>query len=334
MKKNTLAILGAGSWGTAVAIHIAQAGHRVLLWGRDAKAMQDMAKSGANTRYLPNNPFPPTLLPQTDLALVLKKADEVCIAVPSHAFLTLLESIHQPPKRGIAWITKGMDSTTHQLLTSLVKAKWGNDYPCAILSGPSFAKEVASGLPTALTLACDNAEYQKTILSYFQHSPMRIYLSDDLLGVQLCGIIKNVLAIACGMSDGLHFGTNSKAALMTRGLAEMRRLGIAMGAQESTFQGLAGLGDLVLTCTDDQSRNRRFGLAIGQGTPPNQALKAINQVVEGFYNANQVAYLSNQYSVHMPICESVLHVLEGHYSAKEAAIRLIETASLHSKESI
>ncbi|MCX7114945.1 MAG: NAD(P)-dependent glycerol-3-phosphate dehydrogenase [Gammaproteobacteria bacterium] len=332
MKAATFAILGAGSWGTAVAIHLAKAKHRVLLWGPTKDALLQMEKTRTNERYLPDIPFPTTLLPQPDLAACLKEADEVCIAAPSHAFHAVLDTLTTPPKHGLLWLTKGMDPDTHLLLSQLVKSKWGADFPCAMLSGPSFALEMARGLPTAVSLACDNPSYQKRLLPYFQHAALRVYLSQDLIGVQLCGVVKNVLAIACGMSDGLGFGANAKAALITRGLAEMRRLGLAMGAMEQTFIGLAGIGDLVLTCTDNQSRNRRFGLALGQGDSPHAALAKINQVVEGRHNAAQVVALAEQYHLSLPICEAVLQVLQDKQTPQEAATYLIHKTSANPYE--
>nr|MBA2652402.1 NAD(P)-dependent glycerol-3-phosphate dehydrogenase [Tatlockia sp.] len=196
-------------------------------------------------------------------------------------------------------------------------------YPIAIISGPSFASEVANFLPTALTLASNNLTYQKSIQTLLHRSNLRVYLSSDLIGVQLCGAVKNVLAIACGISDGLGFGANAKAALITRGLAEMTRLGIKMGAREETFMGLAGVGDLVLTCTDNQSRNRRFGLELGNGVDLVEAERKIGQVVEGKYNAAQIVKLAEQAQVEMPICTQVNALLEGQITPQQATINLM-----------
>jgi glycerol-3-phosphate dehydrogenase (NAD(P)+) len=319
------AILGAGSWGTAVAIHLATAGHRVLLWGRNSAQIREMCAKKENTRYLPNLPLPALITPTEDLQACLREAQEVCIAVPSHAFSELCDSM-PAPKMGLFWLTKGLDPKTNFPFSNLISKKYGEHYPCAVLSGPSFAKEVAIGLPTALTLASNQVAYQQRLMSYFHQSSMRIYTSQDMIGVQLCGAIKNVLAIACGISDGLNFGANAKAALITRGLVEMKRLGLIMGGAEQTFIGLAGLGDLVLTCTDNQSRNRRFGLALGQGSAPEQAILSIGQVVEGFQNASQVISLANQHQIEMPICQAVLDILHGKVTPKQAAIQLMQRA--------
>lgn len=320
--REKVAILGAGSWGTAVAIHLAHCGHSVLLWGHHPQHVQKMLTERMNSRYLPGIIFPPSLHPTEDLNQCLKESAHTIIAVPSHAFSTLLSQITITPE-GLTWLTKGIDPTTNKLLSQLVFERWNQAFPIAILSGPSFAKEVAQFLPTALTLASNEVNYQNAIQRLIHRNNVRIYASDDILGVQLCGAIKNVLAIACGISDGLGFGANTKAALITRGLAEMTRLGIQIGAQEETFKGLAGVGDLVLTCTDNQSRNRRFGLYLGEGLSVSEAEAEINQVVEGKYNANQVCAIAKQFKVEMPICFQVKAVLENSITPHQAAIELM-----------
>ena len=322
MKKSYIAILGAGSWGTAVAIHLANQGHHVKLWGRDPEHINDMCKTNSNERYLPNITFPPTLKPTAALEDCIEAQTYLIIAVPSHAFAHLIAQIKQPTS-GIAWLTKGIDPNTHELLSQLVAKQWGDHFPFAVISGPSFAREVAESLPTALVLAGNNPSYLQQMRSLFHHHPLRVYLTEDSIGVQLCGAVKNVLAIACGISDGLHFGANAKAALITRGLAEMTRLGMRLGARQETFMGLAGVGDLVLTCTDNQSRNRRFGLQLGQGANLKEAEASIGQVVEGKYNAAQVCALAAQYQVEMPICEQVNALLSGKIDAKQAVSYLM-----------
>ena len=323
MNTKTIAILGAGSWGTAVAIHMASTGHRVMLWGHTPQHVSDMLEHRCNQRYLPGISFPATLHPTADLNTCLKQADQVIIAVPSHAFASLLTQFITPP-RALGWLTKGIDPITHTLLSQLVADKWGTSLPIAVISGPSFAREVAQALPTAMVVAGNSPTYLKTMRDILHHNNMRVYLSDDFIGVQLCGAVKNVLAIACGISDGLHYGANAKAALITRGLAEMRRLGICLGAQPETFMGLAGVGDLVLTCTDDQSRNRRFGLELGRGISLPEAEKHIGQVVEGKYNAAQVCALAVQHSIDMPICNEVNALLLGRVNAKQAVLNLMQ----------
>ena len=323
MKTSTIAVLGAGSWGTAVAIHMASAGHRVMLWAHNPQHVSDMQQNQCNQRYLPNIPFPATLKPIANLDKCIKQSDHIIIAVPSHAFASLLSQITQKP-HDLSWLTKGVDPVTHQLLSEIVSEKWGDSLPFAVISGPSFAREVALGLPTAIVIAGKNPNYLKAMRSILHKDNMRVYLSHDYIGVQLCGAVKNVLAIACGISDGLKYGANAKAALITRGLAEMSRLGERLGAQSNTFMGLASVGDLVLTCTDDQSRNRRFGLLLGQGISLLEAEKQIGQVVEGKYNAAQVCALALRFGVDMPICSEVNALLLGEISAKEAVAHLME----------
>ncbi len=316
-----IAILGAGSWGTAVAIHLANAGHSVVLWGQNAEHMQQLQRDRENTHYLPGIVLPHSLMP-THVLSDCFNATHLMIAVPSHAFANLLSKL-PTTLSGIAWLTKGVDPQSCLLLSELAKARFGPAVAMAIISGPSFAKEVALGLPTALVIAGNKSRYTKKIQALFNPTTIRSYLSNDLVGVQLCGAIKNVLAIACGISDGLVYGANAKAALITRGLAEMMRLGSAYRAKRTTFIGLAGLGDLVLTCTDNQSRNRRFGLLLGAGHSIQAAEQAIGQVVEGKSNAAQVCLLATQHQLELPICSQVEAVIQGRLTAAEAAAYLM-----------
>lgn len=322
MKQGVIAVLGAGSWGTAVAIHLATAGHHVMLWGRDPQHVQDMQNTRCNHRYLPDITFPDKLTITNDLKLCVKQSHDIIIAVPSHAFANLLHQIDKP-KSGLSWLTKGLDPVSHQLLSHLVADKWGSDFPIGVISGPSFAREVAQGLPTAIVLAGNNPDYQQSIQALLHNGMLRVYESSDVIGVQWCGAVKNIIAIACGISDGLNYGANAKAALITRGLAEMSRIGVYLGGRQETFMGLAGVGDLVLTCTDNQSRNRRFGLYLGQGVASVDAEKKIGQVVEGKYNAAQVCALAATLSIDMPICQQVHELLENNITAKQAAISLM-----------
>ncbi|MFY7698487.1 MAG: NAD(P)H-dependent glycerol-3-phosphate dehydrogenase [Legionella sp.] len=323
MNNHTIAILGAGSWGTAVAIHLARIGNRVLLWGHRQAHIDELSKLACNERYLPNIPFPPSLFLSNDLDYCLAESTIIICAVPSHAFADLLHKLDKPTA-GLAWLTKGIDPNQHVLLSTLVADKWGNDYPIAVISGPSFARELALGMPTALTVAGNDRAYVKTIQKILHSNTLRVYHTDDAIGVQLCGAVKNVLAIACGVSDGLNYGANAKAALITRGLAEMSRLGTSFGARQETFMGLAGIGDLVLTCTDNQSRNRRFGIKLGQGLDPIDAEQQISQVVEGKYNAQQVCTLAAQQQIEMPICSIITELLQNKMTASQAAEQLMK----------
>lgn len=322
MSSKQVAILGAGSWGTAVAIALAQQGQTVVLWTKNPAHCGDMQTKGCNERYLPHIPFPPSLSCSTRLDECVAQAAQVLVAVPSHAFAELLQ-IMPKPKSGLAWLTKGVDPSSCQLLSELVQQHWGKDYPTAIISGPSFAREVALGLPTALVVASLHPTYQHQIRDLLHTPTMRVYLSDDLIGVQLCGAVKNILAIACGISDGIGYGANAQAALITRGLAEMRRLLQVYHARPETCLSLAGVGDLILTCTDNQSRNRRFGLLLGQGLDLQAAQAQIGQVVEGKYNAAQIFTLANQHHIEMPICAEVYAVLSQERTPQEAVTRLM-----------
>lgn len=314
----TIAVLGAGSWGTAVALALAHQGHQVQLWSRDISYL----KNACNEKYLPLTPFPKNLTIAQDLDAALL-SDYILIAVPSHAFMDLIKHFPKAPKKGIAWLTKGLEPESNQLFSHLLQKLYG-PIPMALISGPSFAKEVAIQKPTALIVAGNDLNFQQQWQTLLHSEYNRVYLSNDLLGVQLCGAVKNVLAIACGLSDGLSYGANARAALITRGIAEMTALGIKMGAEPSTFTGLAGLGDLVLTCTDDQSRNRRFGLYLGQGITSDEAKIKVQQVVEGLHNAKQVVTLAHHYQIEMPICEAVHAVLTHQQSPKAAAKSLLK----------
>ena len=329
LKVQKIAILGAGSWGTAIALHLANHGYLVNLWSHNAIHVHKMQKDQQNKPYLPDIHFPRNLTPCVSYEKAITNVDFVLIAVPSHAFAKILNQLLQPPKLGIAWLTKGLDPATHLLLHELIKAKWGQNYPIAVISGPSFAKEVAKSLPTAIVVAGNDPGYFTKVRDLLHHGNMRVYTSDDYIGVQICGAVKNVLAIACGISDGLNYGANAKAALITRGLAEMTRLGISLGAKIETFLGLAGVGDLVLTCTDNQSRNRRYGLLIGQGKSLAAAEQDIGQVVEGKYNAKQICQLAQEQQVEMPICTVVNEILQGKVSAQEAVIQLMQRPVKH-----
>lgn len=323
MSIHAINILGAGSFGTAIAIHLALAGYPVHLWARSKQQIQDMQKNQSNHRYLPNSKFPENLKTTHLLEALDFSANLVIIAVPSHAFVPLL---HQLPKPhlGVAWLTKGLDPESNRLLNQEVAKHWGADFPMCVISGPSFAKEIAQCLPTALVLAGNHSSFTEKLSSALHQSNIRVYLSDDMIGVQIAGAVKNVLAIACGISDGLNFGANARAALITRGLAEMNRLGQKLGALPETFLGLAGVGDLVLTCTDNQSRNRRFGLLLGAGKSIAMAEQEIGQVIEGKSNARQISHLAQELQVDMPICQTVLALLNQELNSNEAFLKLMK----------
>lgn len=306
-----IAVLGAGSWGTALAIQCARAGRATRLWGRDPAQLEAMRRERCNRRYLPDANFPATLEVAADLAQALEGALDVLIAVPSHAFRALLEEIAPRLRRGmrICWATKGFELETGLLPHQVAREVLGESWPIAVLSGPTFAREVGAGLPTAMTVASQDAQLATALAHSLSSESFRAYTSADIVGVEVGGAVKNVLAVGAGLTDGLGFGANTRIALVTRGLVELTRLGVALGAQRETFMGLAGLGDVVLTCTDDQSRNRRFGLLLAAGRTVDQALKEIGQVVEGYTAARAVRKVAQRHAVRMPICEGLYQVL-------------------------
>lgn len=305
------AVLGAGSWGTALAIQLTRTGHAVLLWSHSDAHYQDMLASGANERFLPGLKFPANLTPTRDLEATVAQANDLLVVVPSHAFRETLHKL-KPLLRShhrLAWGTKGLEQGTRKLLHQMVGEELGITVPIAAVSGPTFAGEVAKGLPGAITVASKNTRFANDLATALHSEYFLTYTSDDLVGVEIGGAAKNVMAIAAGIADGMGFGTNTRAALITRGLNEIMRLGVAMGGQRETFMGLSGLGDLVLTCSDDQSRNRRFGLALGKGMDVESARKSIDQVVEGIGTAKTLYYLSQDTGVDMPITEQVYKVI-------------------------
>jgi glycerol-3-phosphate dehydrogenase (NAD(P)+) len=305
-----MAVIGAGSWGTALAILLAREGHPTQLWGRDAAQLGVMRTARRNLHYLPDAPFPESLQVSADLAQALQGARDALIAVPSHAFRATLERIRPllAPHTRIAWATKGFEIDSGLLPHQVVREVLGAT-PGAVLSGPTFAKEVGAGLPTAMTIASRDEQFAKDLALKLSGSSFRAYTQTDIMGVEVGGAVKNVIAIGSGIADGMGFGANTRVALITRGLAEMMRLGVKLGAQRETFMGLAGLGDLVLTCTDDQSRNRRFGMALGRGEMPAQAQSAIHQVVEGVSAARAVYDVAQRLQVDMPICREIYGIM-------------------------
>jgi glycerol-3-phosphate dehydrogenase (NAD(P)+) len=319
-----VAVLGAGSWGTALAIHLAREGHQVALWGHHAEQIEAFLRDGENRDHLPGVPLPPQLTPTSDLGHALRDADQVLVVVPSHAFEEVLQQVaeHVPMCPALAWATKGMDPHSTRPLSEIAK-RLLPQAALTVLSGPTFAGEVARGLPTAITVASDTPEHALAWAELLAADRFRAYTSEDLIGVQIGGASKNVVAIAAGISDGLGFGANARAALITRGLAEISRLGAALGGRPETFMGLAGLGDLVLTCTDNQSRNRRMGLAIASGQSVATAKQQIGQEVEGVAAAREIARLAESLGIEMPITEHVQRILHGGEDPRVAAKSLL-----------
>lgn len=320
-----IAVLGAGAWGTALAMLLARNGQTVRLWDHDTKRLAVMESE----RMFLSVPLPNSLHIEMNLEDAVLGVTDICLVVPSHAFRKVLVRLKPlvPSDVRFVWGTKGLDPETGGFLHDAVFDVFSPSTPIAVLSGPSFAKEVAMNLPTAVSLAGNNADFLNDLVKRFHNNHFRVYINPDLIGLQLCSVVKNVLAIAVGISDGMGFGTNTKCALITRGLAEMARLCEALGGKRDTTMSLAGVGDLVLTCTDNQSRNRRFGLAIGQGASAEKALSDIGESVEGYYNAKQLFQLAQKNNVSMPIAEQVYAVLYENREPKNVLSELLNRES-------
>lgn len=324
-EKSTIAVLGAGSWGTALAILLAGNGHQVRLWAHRKEHVDALASARCNERYLPGIPLPDNLQPTTDLAEAISGTDLVLLVVPSHVFRETLRNIkpYITPGQHIAWGSKGLEPKSNKLLHELCQEELGYDIQPVVISGPTFAREVAMGQPSAVTVACFEECYAEHVARMLHNDVFRAYTSTDLVGVQIGGAVKNVLAIAAGIAEGLGYGANTRAALITRALAEVMRFGVIMGGQRETFMGLAGLGDLILTATDNQSRNRRLGLALGQGKTQEQAAKEIGQVTEGLFTAREIYTIACNKDVEMPITEQVYRVLFEGLAPKDSVHSLL-----------
>jgi glycerol-3-phosphate dehydrogenase (NAD(P)+) len=306
-----IAVLGSGSWGTALAIQFARAGKATRLWGRDPAQLAQMRAERCNLRYLPEAGFPERLDVADSLDAALDGVIDVLIAVPSSGFRSFLQDLapRLSPGMYVAWATKGFEHGSGLLPHQVAHQVLGDNHEVAVLSGPTFAKEVGAGLPTAMVVASPDAEFAMRIAEDLSSPAFRTYISTDIIGVEIGGAVKNVIAIGAGLSDGMGFGANTRVALITRGLNEMTRVGVTLGARTETFMGLAGLGDLVLTCTDDQSRNRRFGMALARGGSPEAARRAIGQVVEGYRAAGILREVARDHGLELPICEGICRIL-------------------------
>ncbi len=316
-------VIGAGSWGTALAMQMARNG-TTYLWGRNASHLHSMQKSRSNETYLPGIKFPDKLILETDIEKAIAQSDAVLVVSPSHAFGEILEKI-KPflGSRPLAWASKGFEPGSGRFLHVVAQEILGEQKPIALVTGPSFALDVAQGKPTLVTVASTHEKFAHAVAHALHNEKFRVYLSDDIIGAELGGAVKNVLALATGICDGMQLGDNTRAAILTRGMAEMMRLGKAMNCKTETLMGLSGLGDLVLTCTGDLSRNRRMGLALGRGQSIEDAKKEIGQVVEGIGTAQEVVRLAKQYKVDMPISEHVLKVVQGKITPKQAVTELM-----------
>ncbi len=322
---NSIIVLGAGSWGTALALTLSRNNQNTLLWSYNRDQQQQMQNERCNSRYFPDITFPDTLNVCPSLEAVAT-VQNILLAVPCIGFRQTLEKIkpYISQDSRIAWATKGLEPGTGKLLHEVAREVLGDTTALAVLSGPTFAAEVAKGLPTAITLASNDKNFAKQLAEQLHQPSFRVYTSTDIIGAELGGAVKNVLAIATGISDGLGLGANTRAALITRGLSELMRLGTALGGQRETLMGLTGMGDIVLTCTDDQSRNRRFGLSMARGNSVQESLEEIGQAVEGVTGAKEVTEKANSLGIEMPICEQIYKVIYKDLSPREAAQSLLK----------
>ena len=318
-----IAILGAGAWGTALAVTLAGK-HRVSLWAREAEQAAQLTRQRRNLRYLADVELPNAVRATSDFAAALSGADLALIATPTAGLretLRLLKSTSMPVP--VVWACKGFEAGTAMLPHKVVATELQPGRPCAVLSGPSFALEVATGKPTALTLASAEEVFARDLARELHHPLLRVYYSSDIVGVEIGGAVKNVMAVATGICDGLGLGLNARAALITRGLAEMTRLGLKLGGRAETFMGLAGVGDLVLTCTGDLSRNRRVGQLLAQGRKLPEVLAELGHVAEGVQSAREVERLARENGIDMPITQGVCAVLYGGLSPRDAVQQLL-----------
>jgi len=315
-------MIGAGSWGTALAMQFARSGCVTRLWGRDREYLEQMQVNRQNQRYLPGMNFPEHLSAEPDLSLALSDAEIVMFGTPSYAFAENLKMVYsiRPDVPGVSWASKGFEPGSGRFLHEVAQDIVGPSVPLAVATGPSFAEEVANNLPTALVVASTDSDYAERVSGALHD---RAYTSTDLIGAELGGAVKNVLAVGTAINDGMGMGANARAAIMTRGLAEMMRLSAAMGAQPETLMGLSGIGDLILTCTGDLSRNRRFGLALGQGKSIEQALEEIGQVVEGARAAKEVVRLAKRKQVELPIAQQINDVINGRITPQQGVMNLL-----------
>ncbi len=327
-----VAVLGSGSWGTALAMQLARSGLDTTLWGRDRQRIAAMKSAGCNQFYLPDHSFPDSLQLTASLARAVAGRQWLFVCVPSHAFTGVVEKVHElvhasddcpADLAGLAWACKGLEPGTGRFLHESAARILGGTMPLAVVTGPSFAREVAANMPTAVTVAGTHESFCTLVARSLHSGNFRAYTSNDMVGAGLGGAVKNVLAVATGICDGMELGNSARAALMTRGMAEMMRLGRAMGALDQTLAGLAGMGDLVLTCTGDLSRNRRLGLALGRGIDLATAVADIGQVVEGVTTSEEVWRLGQAHDVDMPITEQVEGIIHRHWNPAEAVRRLL-----------
>ena len=326
MANTSIGVIGAGAWGTALAIHLAKLHENIFLWGRNSDELNEIISCKQNQRYLPGIKLPDNITACPDLATLISQSTHLVVAVPSSCMRTMMQDINQhagEKLRGIIWACKGLEHGTGKFLHQVAEEELAGRIHNAILSGPSFAQEVGKGLPTAVTIASSDSDFANEAAKLFHHPLFRTYISTDVAGVEIGGAFKNILAIAAGINDGLAFGSNARAALITRGIAEMTRFGKQLEINTDTFSGLSGIGDIVLTCTDNMSRNRRFGLGLGQGKSSEQIEQEIGQVIEGKYAAKVVFELAQKHGIELPITSQVYEVLYNNKPARQAVEDLL-----------
>lgn len=326
MTEPTIGVLGAGAWGTALAIHLAKQHSEIHLWARNQDALQTIISDKENKRYLPGASLSDNIIPSTDYNSLINSCTYIIVAVPSTTMRDMMQRINAHASenlRGLIWACKGLEQNTGKFLHQVAEEELSNNIQTAILSGPSFAQEVGKGLPTAVTIASTNEAFAKEVAQLFHHPLFRTYISTDVTGVEIGGTFKNILAIAAGIIDGLNFGANARAALITRGVAEMTRFGKRLEVNTDTFSGLSGIGDIVLTCTENMSRNRRFGLGLGAGKSLQEVEQEIGQVIEGKYAAKVVFELAQKLKIELPISTQVYEVLYNNKPARDAVEELL-----------
>lgn len=335
LQPQVIGVLGAGAWGSALAIHLARLHDEVTLWARDSAHLKQCISARENQRYLEGIHWPDNISAETDLTTLIQTADILIVATPSAAIRDMMHAISEhrgSQLQGVIWACKGLEQGTGKFLHEVAAEECPDDLNHAILSGPSFAREVGIGLPTAVTMASSHPDFAHTAAKLFHHPLFRCYTSEDVIAVEIGGAYKNVLAIAAGIIDGLKFGANARAALITRGIAEMTRLGRQLNTHTETFSGLSGIGDIVLTCTENLSRNRRFGLGLGQGLNVEQVEQQIGQVIEGKFAAREIFHLSQQHAIELPICEQVHAVLYANKDARQAVEELLARSIKHESD--
>ena len=326
MTQSSIGVLGAGAWGTALAIHLARLHPEIKLWGRNAQALEEIIENKENKRYLPGVAIPGNISSCNELSSLIHNSTYVLVAVPSTTMRDMMKNINtyaSSKLRGVIWACKGLEQGTGKFLHQVADEELPTRINTAILSGPSFAQEVGKGLPTAVTIVSTNEPFAQEVAGLFHHTLFRTYISTDVTGVEIGGTFKNILAIAAGIVDGLQFGANARAALLTRGIAEMTRFGKRLDVNIETFSGLSGIGDIVLTCTDDMSRNRRLGLGLGAGKSLQEVETEIAQVIEGKYAAKVVYDLAQQLDIELPISTQVYEVLYNNKPPREAVEALL-----------